>query len=75
MGDLALYLVTRGMKASDLLSNSNSIDWPDSVVGLLRGEIGLPHRGFPPAVEAAILKVCTTENFQICMRRKRLCAD
>lgn len=58
VGDMALYLVTRNTKCSELLDPaiSASIDWPDSVVGLLRGELGLPHKGFPLAVEEAILK-------------------
>ena len=58
VGDMALYLVTRNKKCSELLDPavSSSIDWPDSVVGLLRGELGLPHKGFPLAVEEAILK-------------------
>jgi len=58
VGDLALYLVTRNVNAADLLdpSKAGSIDFPDSVVGLLKGELGYPHRGFPAEVEAAILK-------------------
>ena len=58
VGDLALYLVTRNVNAADLLdpAKAGSIDFPDSVVGLLKGELGFPHRGFPAAVEAAILK-------------------
>ena len=54
---MALYLVTRNTKCSELLQPGGpSIDWPDSVVGLMKGELGLPHRGFPPAIEEAILK-------------------
>jgi len=58
VGDLALYLVTRNVTASDLLdpSKASSIDWPESVVGLMMGDLGFPHRGFPEAVEAVILK-------------------
>jgi pyruvate carboxylase len=58
VGDLALYLVTRNVNAADLLdpAKAASIDFPDSVVGLLKGELGFPHRGFPNAVEVAILK-------------------
>ncbi len=33
VGDLALYLVTRKLKASELLASAASVDWPDSVVG------------------------------------------
>lgn len=58
VGDLALYLVTRSLTTKDLLDakKAASIDYPESVVGLLRGELGFPHRGFPADVEAAILK-------------------
>ena len=54
----ALYLVTRNLRAADVLDPtiSATIDFPESVVGLLKGDLGFPHRGFPPAVENAILK-------------------
>jgi len=58
VGDLALYLVTRSLTADDLLdpTKAASIDFPESVVGLLKGDLGFPHRGFPKAVEDVILK-------------------
>ena len=63
VGDLALYLVTRQLTTADLLDPTTarakaagSIDFPESVVGLLRGDLGFPHRGFPVAVEEAVLK-------------------
>ena len=58
VGDLALYLVTRNLTAADLLdeSKAGSIDFPESVVGLFRGDLGFPHRGFPAEVERAVLK-------------------
>ena len=58
VGDLALYLVTRDLTASDLLdpSKAASIDFPDSVEALMMGDLGFPHRGFPPVIEQAILK-------------------
>lgn len=58
VGDLALYLVTRDVSADDLLDpvKAASIDYPDSVVGLMLGDLGFPHRGFPSTVEQAILK-------------------
>jgi pyruvate carboxylase len=37
-------------------SKASSIDFPESVVGLLKGDLGFPHRGFPKPVEDAILK-------------------
>ena len=58
VGDLALYLVTRSLTTADLLdpAKASSIDFPESVVGLLKGDLGFPHRGFPVSVENAILK-------------------
>lgn len=52
MGDLALYLVTRGLKASDVTdpAKKGQVDFPDSVVGLLEGRLGFPHKGFPDEV-------------------------
>ena len=53
MGDLALYLVTRGLKASDVTdpAKKGQVDFPDSVVALLEGRLGFPHRGFPEEVK------------------------
>lgn len=58
VGDLALYLVTRNLTADDLLdeSKASSIDFPESVVGFFKGDLGFPHMGFPPQVERAVLK-------------------
>lgn len=64
VGDLALYLVLKGIKTSDLIDSESgeakplaySIDYPASVVGLMKGELGLPHRGFPKKVEEMILR-------------------
>lgn len=52
VGDLALYLVTRGLKASDVTdpSKKGQVDFPDSVVSLLEGRLGFPHKGFPEEV-------------------------
>lgn len=50
--------VTRHLTAADLLdeSKAGSIDFPESVVGLFRGDLGFPHRGFPAEVEKAVLR-------------------
>eukprot|EP00903_Cladosiphon_okamuranus_P009747 g9267.t1 len=57
VGDLALYLVTRGLKASDVTdpAKKGQVDFPDSVVGLLEGRLGFPHKGFPEEVSKAVL--------------------
>jgi len=58
VGDLALYLINKGLSASDVVDPSKAklIDFPDSSIGLMEGRLGFPHRGFPEAVSKAILK-------------------
>lgn len=58
VGDLAIYLVTRGLTVADLQDEKKaaSIDFPASVIELLEGRLGFPHRGFPTKVQKAILR-------------------
>lgn len=57
VGDLALFLINKNLKAKDVLDPiKGDIDYPDSVVGLMQGRLGFPHRGFPDAVQNAILR-------------------
>ncbi|NDC55152.1 MAG: pyruvate carboxylase, partial [Planctomycetia bacterium] len=56
VGDLALLLVTNGMQASDLLSDSRELAFPDSVLDLVAGRMGQPPGGFPPAVVKRIVR-------------------
>jgi len=58
VGDLAIYLVTRGLSVADVKDEKKAgkIDFPASVIELLEGRLGFPHRGFPTKVQKAILK-------------------
>ena len=56
VGDMALYMVTSGISAEDVLDPDREVDFPESVVGLFRGDLGQPHGGFPPALQRKILK-------------------
>jgi pyruvate carboxylase len=56
VGDLALLLVTNGMQASDLLSDSREMAFPESIVDLLAGRMGQPPGGFPPEVVKRIVR-------------------
>ncbi|GAB5034711.1 pyruvate carboxylase [Nannochloropsis oceanica] len=53
VGDLAIYLVTRGLSVADITDESKAagIDFPASVIDLLEGRLGFPHRGFPAQVQ------------------------
>ncbi len=55
VGDLALFMTTQNLTADDVLTKGATLSFPDSVKGLLRGEIGQPEGGFPPAMIKAVL--------------------
>jgi pyruvate carboxylase len=56
VGDMALYMVTSGVSAEDVMDPDREVDFPESVVGLFRGDLGQPHGGFPPDLQKKILK-------------------
>jgi pyruvate carboxylase len=56
VGDLALMLVTNDMRASDLLSDSRELAFPESVLDLVAGRMGQPPGGFPPEVVRRIVR-------------------
>jgi len=58
VGDLALYLVNKKVSAADILDpiKGAALDYPESVVDLLKGGLGFPHRGFPSVLSKNILK-------------------
>jgi pyruvate carboxylase len=60
VGDLALYLVTRGLRAEDVTDPTKvaNLDFPKSVVELIEGRLGFPHRGFPSAVVRRVAPFC-----------------
>lgn len=58
VGDIALFVLKQGCKKDDLynLARMQSLNWPASAIELARGEMGVPHRGFPKHMQDAILK-------------------
>jgi pyruvate carboxylase len=47
VGDLALYMCGSGVDVAELERNPASFDLPDSVIGFLHGELGVPPGGWP----------------------------
>ena len=47
VGDLALHLVAVGADPADFEANPGKYDVPDSVIGFLGGELGVPAGGWP----------------------------
>ncbi len=56
VGDMCMFLVTRGIKAADVPNlKPGSIDFPESVIDMLAGGLGQPDGGWPVAVQRVVL--------------------
>lgn len=56
VGDLAIYMVVNNLTINEVADPNYEIDFPASVVSMMKGELGFPPDGFPPAIQARILK-------------------
>ncbi len=56
VGDMALMMVTQELSAAEVLNPERDIAFPDSVVQMLRGELGQPPGGWPEAIQRKVLK-------------------
>ncbi len=55
VGDMALFLFTRGIKPADVVNLPPGTPFPESVIDMLSGGLGEPLGGWPPAVVKAVL--------------------
>src|SRR5207302_10544227 len=55
VGDMALFLFTRGIKPADVVNLPPGTSWPESAIDMLSGGLGEPMGGWPPAVVRAVL--------------------
>jgi pyruvate carboxylase len=56
VGDLAISMVSSGMTRAQVLDPTVEVAFPESVVQLFHGDLGQPYGGFPPALQAKVLK-------------------
>ena len=56
VGDMALMMVTSGLSREQVLDPASEVAFPESVVALMRGDLGQPYGGFPAALQAKVLK-------------------
>ncbi|NJA88264.1 pyruvate carboxylase [Rhodocyclus tenuis] len=56
VGDMALFMVANELTPADVADPVKEIAFPESVISLFRGEMGYPADGFPPALQAKVLK-------------------
>ena len=56
VGDMTMFLVSRGMKAADVLNlKPGEVSFPESVIDMLRGGLGQPLGGFPIELQRIVL--------------------
>lgn len=56
VGDMALMMVSQGLSRADVEDPDRDVAFPDSVVDMMRGNLGQPPGGFPDAIMGKILK-------------------
>ncbi len=56
VGDMALMMVSQGLSRADVENPDVDVAFPDSVVGMMRGQLGQPPGGWPAALQAKVLK-------------------
>ncbi|MGE9267178.1 MAG: pyruvate carboxylase subunit B, partial [Verrucomicrobiales bacterium] len=57
VGDMTMLLVTKGLRADDLLSTDKplNLDFPESVIDMLAGGLGQPDGGWPKDIQKLVL--------------------
>lgn len=56
VGDLAMFMTSNNLSKADILERGSSLDFPDSVKALMRGDLGQIKGGFPAEIQKIILK-------------------
>ena len=56
VGDMALMMVSQDLTVADVENPAKDIAFPDSVVSMLRGDLGQPPGGWPKALQKKVLK-------------------
>jgi len=56
VGDMALMMVSQGLTRAQVEDPDHDVSFPDSVIDMLRGNLGQPPGGFPAALLAKALK-------------------
>jgi len=55
VGDMTMFLVTRGIKPADVVNLEPGTSFPESVIDMLSGGLGQPMGGWPGAVQKVVL--------------------
>jgi len=56
VGDMALMMVSQGLSRADVEDPDADVAFPDSVIDMMRGNLGQPPGGFPDRIVTKVLK-------------------
>ncbi len=56
VGDMALMMVSQNLTRAQVEDPNTDVAFPDSVVDMMRGNLGQPHGGFPDGIVNKVLK-------------------
>ncbi|WP_323771364.1 pyruvate carboxylase [Antarctobacter sp.] len=56
VGDMALMMVSQGLSRADVEDPKRDVSFPDSVIDMMKGNLGQPPGGWPKKIQKKILK-------------------
>lgn len=56
VGDMAMFMTANDLSVEDVFEKGGTLSFPESVIGLFKGNLGQPHGGFPAEISKIILK-------------------
>jgi pyruvate carboxylase len=56
VGDMALFMTANNYSEDDIYSRGDQLSFPDSVIGLMKGDLGQTAGGFPEQLQKIVLK-------------------
>jgi pyruvate carboxylase len=56
VGDMALMMVAQGLTRAQVEDPGADVAFPESVVDMMKGNLGLPHGGWPTGIQKKVLK-------------------
>ena len=62
VGDMALMMVSQGLTRADVENPNKDVSFPDSVIDMLRGNLGQPPGGWPDKILHKVLKSETPQT-------------
>ncbi|MFY0635751.1 MAG: pyruvate carboxylase [Vannielia sp.] len=56
VGDMALMMVSQGLTRAEVEDPKREVSFPDSVIDMMKGNLGLPPGGWPEGIQKKVLK-------------------